>query len=360
MKKTPLGLLTDIICARNIVFMAMLTVGALCIFMSASNTTAYLELTGMAHSIALMTGIALVIFSSTSATAAQLFIGQKGWGKVFSVPFIIVGATVIVYSIFSTLSLNYNKFISSPAIQAEIQEKIEKKKSELMVLREGEEDQNVNQWAMDNIDRLINMAEQSGESWNNSMKTVMEMSQSLSENEQQAIEELYVETLPRTFFGFMLGLRDLENKYLFDFFMIEIPAVFYDLIAPLSMTVLLFLMGFKNKKETDDGKAVVEAVVIAPPPLKQKEEQPDTTDLTTYIENAMQNEYQILPDDAVPNMDAQMCAKFREYLSSFIYKGNSLISEHDGQYVSIFDKVNLIRFITLQNNVRKTVKEDAV
>jgi hypothetical protein len=108
MKKSPLVLLADIVCAKNIVFVAMLTVGALCIFMSASNTTAYLELTGMAHSIALMTGIALVIFSSTRATAAQLFISQKGWGKIFAVPFIVVGVTVIVFSIFSTLSLSNN------------------------------------------------------------------------------------------------------------------------------------------------------------------------------------------------------------------------------------------------------------
>jgi hypothetical protein len=67
----------------------------------------------------------------------------------------------------------------------------------------------------------------------------------------------------------------------------------------------------------------------------------------------MREDYQILPDDAVPNMDARQCAKFREYLSSFIYKGSPLISERDGQYVSIFDKVNLIRFITLQNNVQR-------
>jgi hypothetical protein len=179
MKKQPLGILADIFCARNIVFVAMLTVGGLCIFMSASNTTAYLELTGMAHTIALMTGIALVIFSSTSATAAQLFISQKGLAKIFALPFIVVGATVIIFSIFSTLSLNYNKFISSPAIQADMQEKVEKKKSELMALQGREEGRNVNQWAMDNIDRLLEMSEKSGESWNNSMKTVMEMSVSL-------------------------------------------------------------------------------------------------------------------------------------------------------------------------------------
>jgi hypothetical protein len=369
-KNQPFGILVDIFCARNIVFAAMLTVGGLCIFMSASNTTAYLELTGMAHTIALMTGIALVIFSSTSTTAAQLFIGQKGMAKIFAIPFIAVGATVIIFSIFSTLSLNYNKFISSPAIQSDMQEKIEKRKAEILSeYQESEghkESQDVNQWAMQNIDRLLSMAEQSGESWNNSMKTVMEAAQNLSNEEQQRqktvdeiLESVYVETLPRTFFGFMLNLGDLEQKYLFDFFMIAIPAVFYDIIAPLAMTVVLFLMGFKSKKEAV-ADAIVEAVASTPLPPKPKEEQPDIKELAAYIENAMQNEYQILPDNAVPNMDSQRCAKFREYLSSFIYKGNPLISEHDGQYVSIFDKVNLIRFITLQNNVQKIAKEDMV
>jgi hypothetical protein len=367
-KKKPLGILADIFCARNIVFVAMLVVGGLCIFMSASNTTAYLELTGMAHSIALMTGIALVIFSSTSATAAQLFIEQKGLAKIFAFPFIVVGATVIIFSVFSTLSLNYNKFISSPAIQADMQEKIEKRKAEILsAYRESEgqqEGQDVNQWAMQNIDRLLSMSERSGESWNNSMKTVMETAQNLSGTEQQRqktieeiLESVYVETLPRTFFGFMLNLRGLEQKYMFDFFMIAIPAIFYDLIAPLAMTVVLFLMGFKwmGAVAAAETEAGAEAAITAPQ-SKPKEEQPDIKDVTVYIENAMQEEYQILPDDAVPNMEARKCAKFREYLSSFIYKGNPLISERDGHYISIFDKVNLIRFITLQNNVQKITK----
>ena len=262
MKKTPLGLLADIVCARNIVFAAMLTVGALCIFMSASNTTAYLELTGMSHSLALMTGIALVIFSSTSATSAQLFIGQKGWAKIFAVPFIIVGVTVIVFSIFSTLSLNYSRFIQSEAIQSDIAEKIEKQKAEIIAEYQASDDQvegqDVNKWAMQSIDRLLNMAESSGASWNNSMKTIMEMSQGIHTVEQEKRQNLdemlaniYIETMPKTFFGFMLNISNLDRKYFFDFFMIAIPAVFYDIIAPLAMTVVLFLMGFKTKKETD-------------------------------------------------------------------------------------------------------------
>jgi hypothetical protein len=275
---------------------------------------------------------------------------------------------VIVFSVFSTLSLNYSRFIQSGAVQADIAEKIERRKAEIMAeyqaSDEQTEGQDVSQWAMQNIDRLLNMAESSGTSWNNSMRTIMEMSQGLSAAEQekrQSIDEIlaniYIETIPKTFFGFMLNIKGLDRKYFFDFFMIAIPAVFYDIIAPLAMTVVLFLTGFKTKKETAAVSASNEEAAITPPaPVKPKEEQPDIKDLTAYIESAMREDYQILPDDAVPNMDARQCEKFREYLSSFIYKGSPLISERDGQYVSIFDKVNLIRFITLHNNVQR--KED--
>jgi hypothetical protein len=150
----------------------------------------------------------------------------------------------------------------------------------------------------------------------------------------------------------MLKLRELDSKYFFDFFMIAIPAVFYDILAPLAITVVLFLMGFKTKRELE-AEAIAAVAGDAPPPPKPKEPPPDISDLSVYIENAMQDDFNVLPDAAVPNMDAQKCAKLREYLSSFNYKGNDLISEVDGQYISIFDKGNLIKFITLQNNIKR-------
>ncbi|MDR0645386.1 MAG: hypothetical protein LBG05_10885 [Treponema sp.] len=110
--------------ARNIVFVAMLAIGALCIFMSARNIATYLLLTGIDGLIAIMTGIALIAFSSTSFTAAQLFLAQKGAAKLFSLLFVTVGLLVITFSIFSTLSLNYSKFLTSEAIQADIADKI--------------------------------------------------------------------------------------------------------------------------------------------------------------------------------------------------------------------------------------------
>jgi hypothetical protein len=207
--------------------------------MSANNTASYLALAGMDDALAWMTGIALVIFSSTSLTSAHLFLTQAGYARWLSLPFIIAGILVIVFSIFATLSVNYDRFISSGPVKAEMREKTDRARGDLMAARESP-----GKWAMGSIDRLLDLSERSGESWNNSMKTIAEMSAALSENEKNTLDGIFIETLPATFFGFMLGLKNAgEKKYFLDFFMIAIPAVFYDLIAPLAVTVVLFLMG---------------------------------------------------------------------------------------------------------------------
>jgi hypothetical protein len=201
------------------------------------------------------------------------------------------------------------------------------------------------------------MAERSGESWNNSMRTVMETAQNLSTSEQQKrqtideiLENIYVETIPRTFFGFMLNLHDLDKKYFFDFFMIAIPAIFYDIIAPLAMTVVLFLMGFKRKEavEKPEPRRANERT-----PRREKHQPPDIKELTIYIDSALQDDFSLLPDDAIGNIEEKQCRKFREYIMAFIYKGNPIISEKAGRYISIFDKTNLKRFVELQYNVHR-------
>jgi hypothetical protein len=346
--------------ARNIVFVAMLAVGTLCIFMSARNTASYLLLIGMDSLIAIMTGIALIIFSSTAFTAAQLFLTQKGAAKLFSIMFVVVGLLVITFSIFSTLSLNYSKFLGSEAIQADIADKIEKRRSEIIAEYQASEEQgegqDMNQWVMQNIDRLLSMAESSGVSWNNSMRTVMETAQNLSASEQQKrqtideiLDNIYIETIPRTFFGFMLNLHALDKKYFFDFFMIAIPAIFYDIIAPLAMTVVLFLMGFKRKEAVEKPEPHRARERI---PRREKQP-PDIKELTIYIDSALQDDFSLLPDDAIGNIEEKQCRKFREYLTAFIYKGNPIISEKAGRYISIFDKTNLKRFVELQYNVQR-------
>jgi hypothetical protein len=147
----------------------------------------------------------------------------------------------------------------------------------------------------------------------------------------------------------MLNLRALDKKYFFDFFMIAIPAIFYDIIAPLAMTVVLFLMGFKRKEDTEkpEPHRVRERI-----PRREKHQPPDIKELIIYIDSALQDDFSLFPDDAIGNIEEKQCRKFREYLMAFIYKGNSIIAEKAGRYISIFDKTNLKRFVELQYNVQ--------
>jgi len=362
------GFLLNAINARNIVFVAMFAVGVLCILMSARNTASYLLLTGMDHPIAIMTGIALIIFSATSFTAAQLFLAHNGAAKLFSIFFIVVGMVVITFSIFSTLSLNYSKFIESDAIKADIADVIEKRRSAIMAefnASEGKaEGQDIAQWTMQNMDRFLTLAEQQGASWNNSMRTIMETAQTLNSVEAQKrqsideiLENIYIETIPRTFFGFMLSLNTLDRKYFFDFFMIATPAIFYDIIAPLAITVVLFLMGFQ-RKETPQEKPQEKTETEKSEERPQRREKkptppPDMKEIKIYIESALQDDFSLLPDDAIGNIEERQCKRFREYLMSFIYKNNPVITEKEGRYISIFDKKNLMRFVDLQYNVQR-------
>ena len=365
------GILLNAINARNIVFVAMLAVGLLCILMSARNTASYLLLTGMDHPIAIMTGIALIIFSATSFTAAQLFLAHNGAAKLFSIFFIVVGMVVITFSIFSTLSLNYSKFIDSDAIKDDIADVIEKRRSAIMAefnASEGKaEGQDIAQWTMQNMDRFLSLAEQQGASWNNSMRTIMETAQTLNSVEAQKrqsideiLENIYIETIPRTFFGFMLSLNTLDRKYFFDFFMIATPAIFYDIIAPLAITVVLFLMGFQRKEKPQEKPEEKQEKIETEKPDERPQRRekkptppPDMKEIKIYIESALQDDFSLLPDEAIGNIEERQCKRFREYLMSFIYKNNPVITEKEGRYISIFDKKNLMRFIDLQYNVQR-------
>jgi hypothetical protein len=132
--------------------------------------------------------------------------------------------------------------------------------------------------------------------------------------------------------------------------MIAIPAVFYDIIAPLAMTVVLFLMGFKKKEvmERPEQRGAEDRAA-----RNRKQRRPDLKELTDYIDGALQDDFSLLPDDAVGNIEEKQCRGLREYLTAFLYKGSPIITEKAGRRISIFDKTNLKRFIELQYNVQR-------
>jgi len=147
--------------------------------------------------------------------------------------------------------------------------------------------------------------------------------------------------------------------------MIAIPAIFYDIIAPLAVTVVLFLMGFQQK-EKNDTEPEASKTATERPPRREKQtpppaptavpeppKRPDLKELLIYIDSALQDDFSLLPDDAIGNIEERQCKKFREYLTTFIYKEKNIITEKDNRYISIFDKHNLKRFMELQYNVQR-------
>ena len=338
--------------SNNAIILTMLVVGITAMFLSAQNTSNYLILTGFQTHMALLTGWMFILFSSTSFTAARLFMLQSGAIKAFAPIFVFIGMVVISLSVLATLSLNYVRFLNSDAMQLELNTRIEQRRSELLA-EMTTETQATNQWLMDTLDRFVGLAEETQGGWSVSMGRIIEAAREMSYTQaQEIIEHIHVEVLPPNLFSFALNLRNTETRYIFDFLMLAGFAALYDILAPLSIT--LFLIGFVKKEEPARPKQLTrKPIERMQQSEKQPEVKPDIKEVIVYIESALQDDFSLLPDDEIGNIEERQCKKFREYLSSFFYKDSPIITENEGRFVSMFDRTNLKKFIELQHNVRR-------
>jgi hypothetical protein len=93
-----------------LVAVVMAVVGAGSAIMSAYHTSAFLYQGGKPLWASVMTGTMLILFSGTAFTAARYFFQEKGALAVFGWFFVVTGLAVILYSMFSTLTVNFNQF----------------------------------------------------------------------------------------------------------------------------------------------------------------------------------------------------------------------------------------------------------
>lgn len=93
-----------------LVMAVMAIVGVGSAVMSAYHTSTFLYEGGKPAWASLMTGTMLILFSGTAFTAARYFFQEKGALALFGWFFVVTGLAVIVYSMFSTLTVNYNQF----------------------------------------------------------------------------------------------------------------------------------------------------------------------------------------------------------------------------------------------------------
>jgi hypothetical protein len=229
----------------------MSVVGVGSAVMSAYHTTTFLYEGGKPVWASLTTGIMLILFSGTAFTAARYFFQEKGFQCIFGLLFIAAGLAVIVYSMFSTLTVNYNQF----------QWRDGEKTSAVVAVDEALAAHNrlieENKAALDEVNAEISRLEAESaywreKTWRRYDEFNVELSAAVRRREALRAERVRLESeMPEVaeraaasnadIYAFLSGLLGLQEDVA-RFFVYIVPACLYDILAPFALSVVLLLV----------------------------------------------------------------------------------------------------------------------
>jgi hypothetical protein len=241
-----------------LVMVVMVIVGVGSAVMSAYHTSTFLYEGGKPAWASLMTGIMLILFSGTAFTAARYFFQERGVLSIFGWLFIVAGLAVIAYSMFSTLTVNFNQFKwrgdeqavaaveGSEALAAHreqirlLEEEINEVADEIAVLR-GEADY----WRTQSWRRYDSIQERlTGRS--EYLDSLRERYGAFVGETSQLVE---VEAVSQeTVYTFLADLFKVSEDAM-RFFVYVIPACLYDILAPFALSVVLLLADKRRKQD---------------------------------------------------------------------------------------------------------------
>jgi hypothetical protein len=241
-----------------LVMAVMTIVGAGSAVMSAYHTSAFLVYGGKPAWTSVMTGIMLILFSGTAFTAARYFFNERGAVRLFGALFVAAGLAVIAYSMFSTLTVNFNQFkwrddeqASTAAEESEalaayrerirlIEEEISEVTREIAVLREDADYWRSRSWGRyDSIQERITGRSEYLNSLRERYGSFVDDTPRLVEGEAVSQETIY------TFLGRLFKVGEDAMR----FFVYVVPACLYDILAPFSLSVVLLLIDKRKKGE---------------------------------------------------------------------------------------------------------------
>jgi hypothetical protein len=216
--------------------------------MSAYHTTLFLFQSGKPFWIAVLTGVLFILFSATAFTAARHFImGKTKW---IGVIFALAGIVVVLYSIFSTLTVNFNQFkwVDDERTLVVIEDNEALLAHERLIADNRE--------ALEEINGRITRLENEAEYWRTmSWRRFDEFQISINEAQgirialrQRQIELelarpeiiLMAETSQETVFTLIERLLRVREDVA-RFFVYAAPACLYDILAPFALSVVLLL-----------------------------------------------------------------------------------------------------------------------
>ena len=244
-----------------IVMLVMVIVGFGSAIMSAYHTSAFLIEGGKPSWIGILTGIMFILFSGTAFTAARYFLQEKGAQKLFGVLFIAAGFTVIAYSMFSTLTVNFNQF--KWADDGKSVTAVEN--NELLAAHEKLIADN--RAALDEVNIRINRIDQEMEYWKtmswrryDEFRVLLEEAQAeRAELRQRQIElesskpeiVAHVQNSRETIYKMLSRLLKLPEDTA-RFFVYVAPACLYDILAPFALSIVLLLTDRRKRKEVQN------------------------------------------------------------------------------------------------------------
>jgi hypothetical protein len=240
-----------------LMMLVMAVVGAGSAVMSAYHTTVFLTQGGKPPWTAVMTGVMLILFSGTAFTAARYFFTEGKTAAPVGVLFLTAGLAVIAYSVFCTLSVNYNQFkrqddaaVSAAAaadealaaharLLAENQKELDELSHELMRLETDAEYWKERTWRRyDEHTAALTALRERRETARAERKALEAAAPRLAETAAASRETVY---------GFLAGLFGLPENAV-RFFVFAVPACLYDVLAPFALTVVLLLADARRKR----------------------------------------------------------------------------------------------------------------
>jgi len=275
-----------------IVEVIMLLVAGGSAVMSAYHTVLFMSgVLGRPEWVSLFIGIILILFSASSFTASRHFFMEKGVSsKVFGSAFVFLGILVVVFSMFSTMGVSHQQFAwqekdaAMAVIEARTEAATAQQTREFMELevrrldneiaRTQEEirthttdsrshttDEHTYQaqelWGLRNIarqnritsQRELSQAQERLSVFNNQRNEAWE---SLVSSSTTGIVASSIISAERgDIFTITASVLNTEEETLM-FFIYTLPAVFFDLVAPFGVTIILLLEDRRRRRKLNE------------------------------------------------------------------------------------------------------------
>ena len=248
-----------VISVVTIILAVMCITGLMSACMSAYHSTKTLQLFGRPLFVGIITGTVMVMFSSTAFTAARWFWQEKGFVRMFSVVFLLLGLMVIAYSMLSTLTINYTSWSkveeaeksevvenSEELAAYEAQDKLKQEELDEAVTTEKSISEEAKWWKNRSWKRYDELSAELTEQRKRVTAIRSELSSLLSSKPQLASK---VTEEKEDVFKFLSGFIKVQPKTL-RLFMQAVPAMFFDIIAPFALSCAIYLA--EKRKEEDE------------------------------------------------------------------------------------------------------------